>query len=80
MWSMSMHDFVAETLVKDAKQRRTAVELLQHPFIASCKARGRNQPSAGRRGLCTMLLFLTRNRCGPPVPRGTCFYVITFQC
>lgn len=38
-WTMSMHDFVAEALVKDAKQRRTAAELLLHPFIASCKAR-----------------------------------------
>lgn len=47
-WSMSMHDFVAAALVKDPKQRPTAAELLQQPFISSCKARGRARGAPAR--------------------------------
>jgi hypothetical protein len=37
MWSPTFHDFIAQCLVKDPAQRRTAAEMLLHPFVAECK-------------------------------------------
>lgn len=37
MWSPTFQDFVAQCLVKDPSQRKTAAEMLLHPFVADCK-------------------------------------------
>ncbi|XP_076460316.1 serine/threonine-protein kinase 10-like isoform X7 [Babylonia areolata] len=37
-WSKDFKDFVTKCLIKDPKQRPTAAELLEHPFLSSKKA------------------------------------------
>jgi serine/threonine-protein kinase 10 len=36
-WSKNFHDFVRTCLNKDPKKRKSATELLSHPFVATCK-------------------------------------------
>eukprot|EP01114_Cavostelium_apophysatum_P002590 TRINITY_DN1229_c0_g1_i1.p1 TRINITY_DN1229_c0_g1~~TRINITY_DN1229_c0_g1_i1.p1 ORF type:complete len:972 (-),score=387.36 TRINITY_DN1229_c0_g1_i1:212-3127(-) len=36
-WSREFRDFVAQCLVKAPEKRKSATELLQHPFISNCK-------------------------------------------